>query len=60
MEHQHEHHQETPGVPVPHKEQVPAGHDKHAGHSVNDFWKRFLVSSIVSIPILALSHMLHP
>lgn len=58
MEHQHEHHQETPGVPVPHKEQVPAGHDKHAGHSVNDFWKRFLVSSIVSIPILALSHML--
>lgn len=34
------------------------GHDKHAGHNVAGFWKRFMVSSIVSIPVLALSHMI--
>jgi P-type Cu2+ transporter len=34
------------------------GHDKHAGHNVSDFWKRFMVCSIVSIPVLALSHMI--
>jgi Cu2+-exporting ATPase len=33
-------------------------HDKHAGHNVNDFWKRFIVCMIVTLPILALSHML--
>jgi hypothetical protein len=32
--------------------------DKHAGHNVSDFWKRFIVCSIVSIPVLALSHMI--
>jgi len=35
-----------------------SAHDKHAGHDVSNFWKRFIVSSIVSIPVLALSHML--
>ncbi|MBV6421131.1 MAG: Copper-exporting P-type ATPase B [Ignavibacteriaceae bacterium] len=34
------------------------GHDKHAGHNVADFWKRFIVCLIVSIPVLALSHMI--
>lgn len=34
------------------------GHDKHAGHNVSDFWKRFIICSIVSIPLLALSHMI--
>lgn len=34
------------------------GHDKHAGHNVADFWKRFIVCSIVSIPVLAMSHMI--
>jgi len=34
------------------------GHDKHAGHNVADFWKRFIISTIVSIPVLALSHMI--
>jgi P-type Cu2+ transporter len=34
------------------------GHDKHAGHNAEDFWKRFWVCAIVTIPILALSHML--
>lgn len=35
-----------------------AGHDAHAGHSTADFWKRFLVSIIVSIPVLAISPMI--
>jgi P-type Cu2+ transporter len=42
-----------------HKADHPeGGHDKHAGHNVSGFWKRFIVSSIVSIPVLALSHMI--
>jgi Cu2+-exporting ATPase len=35
-----------------------SNHDKHAGHNVADFWKRFLICSVVSIPVLALSHMI--
>lgn len=35
-----------------------SNHDKHAGHNVTDFWKRFIICSIVSIPVLALSHMI--
>lgn len=34
------------------------GHDKHAGHHIADFWKRFIVCTIISIPVLALSHMI--
>ncbi|MBS1491266.1 MAG: cadmium-translocating P-type ATPase [Bacteroidetes bacterium] len=34
------------------------GHDKHAGHNVADFWKRFVISTIVSIPVLVLSPMI--
>lgn len=41
-----------------HAEMDHSSHDKHAGHNVKDFWKRFLICSIVSIPVLALSHML--
>ncbi len=33
-------------------------HDKHAGHHVADFWKRFVISTIVSVPVLVLSSML--
>lgn len=64
MEHQHdqhvnhEHHNHTPDVTHPQAKHGIDGHDKHAGHSVNTFWNRFLVSSIVSIPILTLSHMI--
>ena len=32
-------------------------HDKHAGHNVSDFWKRFIICTIISIPVLVLSHM---
>lgn len=34
------------------------GHDKHAGHHISDFWKRFVICCIVSVPVLALSHMI--
>ena len=63
MEH-HQHHHEKQDKPLPHKDehhhdmQHQDGHDKHAGHSVSDFWKRFVVCSIVTIPVLALSHMI--
>src|SRR5574337_355246 len=41
-----------------HLEQSQQGHDKHAEHNVSDFWKRFIISSLVSIPVLLLSHMI--
>src|SRR5688572_12826198 len=49
--HDHSHHDMS--VPKEHH-----GHDKHAGHHIEDFWKRFIVCSLVSIPVLALSHMI--
>ncbi|MHB1050275.1 MAG: copper-translocating P-type ATPase [Bacteroidota bacterium] len=64
MEHQHEqhanheHHNHKPEISHPQAKHGIEGHDKHAGHSVNTFWSRFLVSSVVSIPILVLSHMI--
>ena len=33
-------------------------HDKHEGHHTPDFLKRFWISLIITIPILALSHMI--
>jgi len=41
-----------------HAEHHEGGHDKHAGHHTADFWKRFIVCTIISIPVLALSHMI--
>ncbi len=49
----HEHHEN--GEHPSHNE---SGHDKHAGHNVTDFWKRFIICSIISIPVLALSPMI--
>jgi Cu2+-exporting ATPase len=37
---------------------APGGHDKHAGHHIDDFRRRFWVSLLLTIPILALSHMI--
>lgn len=34
------------------------GHSSHEGHMVEDFLKRFWISIILTIPILALSHMI--
>lgn len=35
-----------------------SGHDKHTGHSVEGFLKKFIVSTGVTLPVLALSHMI--
>ena len=35
-----------------------SGHDKHAGHHTGDFLKRFWICLILTIPVLALSHMI--
>lgn len=55
MEHNHHH---TDGHQDHQAEDMKSGHDKHAGHNVSDFWKRFVICSIVSIPVLTLSHMI--
>lgn len=52
----HEHHH-TAGPHEPAGETERA-HDKHAGHNVADFWKRFIICCIVSVPVLALSRMI--
>ncbi len=53
MDHSH-HNSQTNLV---HENHEASNHDKHAGHNVADFWKRFIICTIVSIPVLALSHM---
>jgi len=52
--HQHVHEQSGAGT----HSHAHEGHDKHAGHSVGDFWKRFVISTIASVPVLGLSHMI--
>lgn len=46
----HDHHSES--------DSSAAGFDKHAGHHTPDFLKRFWISLIITVPILALSHMI--
>lgn len=41
-----------------HNRHKNGGHDKHAGHSVEGFLKKFIISTIITIPVLALSHMI--
>ncbi len=58
--HYHEHHT-TPATKAheQHKENMHhAGHDKHAGHHTGDFLKRFWLCVILTISVLALSHMI--
>lgn len=50
MEHHHHHGHHS-------NDKNSDNHDKHAGHNVSDFWKRFVICTIISIPVLALSHM---
>ncbi|MCO6501157.1 MAG: cadmium-translocating P-type ATPase [Vicingus serpentipes] len=57
MEHTH-HTTHQHSFHISHEHSGHEGHDKHAGHNVADFWKRFIISTIVSIPVLALSHMI--
>jgi Cu2+-exporting ATPase len=58
MEHSNHHNNESKYNHDHHTENGAGDHDKHAGHNVSDFWKRFVICSIVSIPVLALSHMI--
>lgn len=41
-----------------HESHADNGHNKHAGHSLNDFWIRFKICVLASIPVIALSHMI--
>ncbi len=50
--HDHSHHQHGEDQDSAHQ------HDKHEGHHTHDFLKRFWISLIITIPILALSHMI--
>jgi len=58
MEHSTTHNASHHQVHVHSAEHGESGHDKHAGHNVSDFRKRFIICSIVSVPVLALSHMI--
>jgi P-type Cu2+ transporter len=54
----HDHHEHHHGHEHHHVDEPTGGHDKHAGHHVTDFLKRFIVCSILTIPVLLLSHMI--
>ena len=54
MDHSHHNSQAN----LVHENHEASDHDKHAGHNVADFWKRFIICTLVSIPVLALSHMI--
>lgn len=58
MDHTKHNHTESNHSHGHHADHGDSGHDKHAGHNVADFWKRFIICSIVSIPVLALSQMI--
>lgn len=63
MEHEHHGHEDHRGHSNMHMEHAHAnnshaGHDKHAGNHITDFWKRFVICMVVTIPVLALSHMI--
>ena len=50
--HNHNHHEHGEHLHSAHQ------HDKHEGHHTHDFLKRFWISLIITVPILALSHMI--
>jgi Cu2+-exporting ATPase len=58
MEHQHHNQHSSHDNLATEHPMEHAGHDKHAGHHVGGFWKRFIISSIVTIPVLVLSPMI--
>lgn len=58
MEHSTTHHASHHQASAHSAEHSESGHDKHAGHNVSDFRKRFIICSIASVPVLALSHMI--
>lgn len=71
-EHEHQHHQHHPAAKTdPHAGHAETqshaqkrggkpqgGHDEHEGHSVADFRKRFWISTLLTLPIVALTPMI--
>ncbi|HCS19625.1 MAG TPA: cadmium-translocating P-type ATPase [Bacteroidetes bacterium] len=57
MEHAH-HNVEKPSDHNHHPGHGEGHHDKHAGHHVSDFWKRFIVCSLLTAPVLVVSPMI--
>ncbi|MCU7694386.1 heavy metal translocating P-type ATPase [Haoranjiania flava] len=51
------HNEAHKGQAAEHAAHGDAGYNKHEGHHTHDFLKRFWISLIVTVPILALSHM---
>ncbi len=62
MDHSHHHQRQHPPVATAHadhnKNNERVGRDKHAGHHTGDFIRRFWICLILTIPVLALSHMI--
>lgn len=58
MNHEHHHHKESTHNIEKSDTHHEHNHDEHAGHHASDFWKRFIISSIITIPVLVLSPML--
>lgn len=58
MEQPQQHHHQQNVAGQEHANHGSGGHDKHAGHHVEDFRKRFIICSLVSVPVLALSPMI--
>jgi P-type Cu2+ transporter len=66
MNHEHHHQDESKHKEskeaheehVHHETHGEGSHDKHAGHHIADFWKRFIICSILTVPVLLLSQMI--
>lgn len=57
-EHTHKQHSDNKKIGMHQHDDGADTYDKHHGHHTSDFLKRFWVSLVVTIPILALSHMI--
>ena len=61
MEHHTSHPEQMPhehATHSNHSDHNGGGHDKHAGHHIADFWKRFIICTIVTVPVMVLSPMI--
>lgn len=61
MEHHTSHSEQMPhehATHSNHSDHNGGGHDKHAGHHIADFWKRFIICTIVTVPVMVLSPMI--
>ncbi|HET9056614.1 MAG TPA: copper-translocating P-type ATPase [Chitinophagaceae bacterium] len=56
MEHDHKNHYQQ--TTIEHSDHDKHVHDKHAGHHTADFLKRFIICTIITLPVLSLSHMI--